>query len=121
MLSAINQSKVLLVRSTDAPNDTTKWYKVEDYLGRVGFITSMSEHFCASCNRLRVTADGKLKACLFGSAEVDLKPALREHRTEDVERCITEAIQGKHFALGGHRDMYHLASSENRPMILIGG
>ena len=62
-----------------ASSDTTKWYRAEGHRGRVGFITSMSEHFCGSCNRLRVTADGKLKACLFGAHEVDLKPALRDH------------------------------------------
>lgn len=47
------------------PHDTTKWYRVPNWKGRVGFITSMSSHFCGSCNRLRITADGKLKLCLF--------------------------------------------------------
>ena len=45
--------------------------------GRVGFVTSMSEHFCGSCNRVRVTADGNLKVCLFGNAEVSLRDTLR--------------------------------------------
>jgi len=43
----------------------------------VGFITSMSQHFCGSCNRLRVTADGKLKVCLFGAEDLSLRDALR--------------------------------------------
>lgn len=45
--------------------------------GRVGFITSMSQHFCGSCNRLRITADGKLKVCLFGAEDLSLRDALR--------------------------------------------
>lgn len=46
-------------------NDTTKWYRVADrsYQGKIGFITSMSEHFCSTCNRIRLTADGNLKVC----------------------------------------------------------
>ena len=48
-------------------NDTTKWFRVQEpsYHGRIGFITSMSEHFCSTCNRVRVTADGQLKVKLI--------------------------------------------------------
>lgn len=49
----------------NAPNDTSKAYKVNGYVGQVGFITSMTEHFCGSCNRLRITADGNLKVSIF--------------------------------------------------------
>lgn len=45
----------------NAPNDTSKAFKVDGHAGQVGFITSMTEHFCGSCNRLRITADGNLK------------------------------------------------------------
>ena len=48
-------------------------YRVPGFKGQVGFITSMSEHFCGSCNRLRITADGNLKVCLFGNAEISLR------------------------------------------------
>ena len=48
------------------------------FAGRVGFITSMSQNFCGSCNRLRLTADGHLKVCLFGASEIDLKQTLRK-------------------------------------------
>jgi cyclic pyranopterin phosphate synthase len=53
--------------------DTTKWYHVPGYAGRVGFITSMSSHFCGGCNRLRITADGKLKVCLFGEEGLSIR------------------------------------------------
>lgn len=67
----------------NAPNDTSKAYKVPGYAGQVGFITSMTEHFCGSCNRLRITADGNLKVCLFGNKEVSLRDAIRHGCSED--------------------------------------
>ncbi|XP_069697828.1 molybdenum cofactor biosynthesis protein 1 [Periplaneta americana] len=68
---------------SNGPNDTSKAYKVPNFKGQVGFITSMSEHFCGSCNRLRITADGNLKVCLFGNAEVSLRDAMRSGCSED--------------------------------------
>jgi molybdenum cofactor biosynthesis enzyme MoaA len=50
-----------LARVADAPNNTSKTYAVEGWKGKVGFISSMSNHFCSSCNRLRLMADGSLK------------------------------------------------------------
>ncbi|KAF5295113.1 hypothetical protein FQA39_LY13264 [Lamprigera yunnana] len=67
----------------NAPNDTSKAWKIPGFTGQVGFITSMSEHFCGSCNRLRITADGNLKVCLFGNTEVSLRDALRSGCSED--------------------------------------
>ena len=54
---------------------------------RVGFITSMSEHFCGTCNRLRITSDGNLKVCLFGDESLSLRDALRG--TYDRFRSLT--------------------------------
>ncbi|XP_026472835.1 molybdenum cofactor biosynthesis protein 1-like isoform X2 [Ctenocephalides felis] len=67
----------------NSPNDTSKAYAVPGFRGQVGFITSMSEHFCGTCNRLRVTADGNLKVCLFGNAEVSLRDAIRAGTKHD--------------------------------------
>ncbi|XP_043278924.1 molybdenum cofactor biosynthesis protein 1 isoform X2 [Venturia canescens] len=79
------------------PNDTAKPYSVPGFLGRVGFITSMSQHFCNSCNRLRITADGNLKVCLFeGKGEVSLRDALRNGASTDaLEEMIGRAVQRK--------------------------
>jgi len=115
-----------LQRVQDGPNDTTKWWKLpqdNNALGRIGFITSMSDHFCGTCNRLRLTADGKLKACLFGSSEVSLRDALRSgYSTESIEKLIHYAVQRKTFALGGHGSAQGIAkANDNRPMTLIGG
>lgn len=67
------------------------------YVGQVGFITSMSEHFCYSCNRLRITADGNLKVCLFeGKSEVSLRDAMRQGATdESLEEIIGCAVTKK--------------------------
>ncbi|CAS00254.1 Protein CBG27447 [Caenorhabditis briggsae] len=54
-----------VIRLSDSPNDTTKAYKIEGFQGQFGFISSMSDHFCNTCNRLRITADGNLKLALF--------------------------------------------------------
>lgn len=63
MLKIIKQRYNLEKLIQDDPNDTTKWYRVKDssYKGKIGFITSMSEHFCSTCNRVRLTANGQLK------------------------------------------------------------
>ncbi|CAG9772924.1 unnamed protein product [Ceutorhynchus assimilis] len=78
------------------PNDTSKAWKVPGYKGQIGFITSMSEHFCGSCNRLRLTADGNLKVCLFGNTEVSLRDALRAQCSEDdLTALIGAAVKRK--------------------------
>jgi GTP 3',8-cyclase len=59
-------------------NDTSKTYKVPGFVGKVGFITSMTNDFCGTCNRLRITSDGNLKVCLHGNAEVSLRDLLRQ-------------------------------------------
>ncbi|XP_004525397.1 molybdenum cofactor biosynthesis protein 1 [Ceratitis capitata] len=67
----------------NGPNDTSKAYGVPGYKGQVGFITSMTEHFCGTCNRLRLTADGNIKVCLFGNKEFSLRDAIRSECSED--------------------------------------
>ena len=57
-------------RLQDHPTDTAKNFKIDGHQGTVSFITSMTEHFCAGCNRLRLLADGSIKVCLFGPSEV---------------------------------------------------
>jgi len=106
------------------PHDTTKWFRT-DSGGRIGFITSMSSHFCAGCNRLRLTADGQIKVCLFdGTTEISLRDALRQGMSEaDLSKLVHYAIQKKKFSLGGHSDPQDISedSANNRPMTLIGG
>lgn len=61
-----------LARLGDHPTETAKNFRIDGHQGTVSFITSMTEHFCAGCNRLRLLADGNFKVCLFGPSEVNL-------------------------------------------------
>lgn len=79
----------------------------------------MTDHFCGTCNRLRITADGSIKVCLFGNTEVSLRDLMREGKSdEDLVNVIGAAVKKKKKQ---HAGMFELASRKNRPMILIGG
>ncbi len=112
-----------LQRLVHGENDTTKCLQAAGHQGRLGFITSMTEHFCGTCNRVRITADGQLKVCLFGSAEVSLRDAMREGASDtDLALIVRAALQKKKFALGGHGNAEGIKkANNNRPMTLIGG
>eukprot|EP00731_Ephydatia_muelleri_P009020 Em0004g1358a len=119
MLALIKSRWPNVQRVAEQPNDTSKMYVVPGFAGRVGFITSMSEHFCGTCNRLRLTADGNLKVCLFGNAEVSLRDALRQGmKEEELVEIIGAAVKRKKKQ---HAGMMNLTAMKNRPMILIGG
>mmetsp|Transcript_16535 Transcript_16535/g.23116 ORF Transcript_16535/g.23116 Transcript_16535/m.23116 type:complete len:384 (-) Transcript_16535:285-1436(-) len=107
------------VRHEDAPNAVSKLWQVDGWKGRVGFITSMTEHFCGACNRVRITADGNLKACLFGNEEVSLRDAIREGAADsDLKMIIHETLQRKKAR---HAGMFDIAKDTMRPMTTIGG
>ncbi|KAF1746864.1 hypothetical protein GCK72_023322 [Caenorhabditis remanei] len=107
-----------VIRLSDSPNDTTKAYKIEGYQGQFGFITSMTDHFCNTCNRLRITADGNLKVCLHGNSEVSLRDKIRGGDTdEQLSEIIQKAVNNKKAR---HAGMDALKNLPNRPMILIG-
>jgi cyclic pyranopterin phosphate synthase len=101
------------------PHAISKTYRVPGFTGSVGFISSMSDDFCAGCNRLRITADGNLKVCLFGKSEVSLRELMRQGDSDDaIEHVIRAAVLRKKAS---HAGMEAIASSPGRPMILIGG
>jgi cyclic pyranopterin phosphate synthase len=110
------------VAGADAGATAEDW-AVAGAPGRVGFVSSMSDAFCGTCSRLRLTADGALKTCLFGADEVSLRDALRAGvAPADLLRVVRAAVLRKPFALGGHAGPDAIrAAAANRPMILIGG
>ncbi len=112
-----------LERVADGPTETAKTYRVAGHAGRIGFITSMTTPFCDGCNRLRLTADGALKVCLFGRAEVSLRDPMRAGASDDDLRAtIRAAVLRKAAAHDGMSEIADAARrDENRPMILIGG
>ena len=71
-------------------------YKFKDGLGEIGFISPISDHFCGSCNRLRLTSDGKLRTCLFSDEEIDIKGALRSGCSDkELEDILFNAVRKK--------------------------
>lgn len=112
-----------ILRIKDAPNDTSKNYKIDGYKGSFAIISSVTNPFCDSCNRLRITANGRIKNCLFSSSEADLLTPLREGK--DIEPIIQKAVQAKFKVRGGMDTLEKLQEpklhSQNRSMITIGG
>lgn len=73
-----------------------RYFKLTGGRGTIGFITPMSHKFCSECNRLRMTADGKLRGCLYDKREIDLKAALQNKSGDDeLKRLFIEAILHK--------------------------
>lgn len=108
---------------SDAPTSTTKSYRVKDFKGTFAYITTVSQPFCQGCNRIRLTADGKLRNCLFSRGEFDLKTPLREGK--DVKNLIQSAILAKYKERGGLPEEWFdesfIKEISDRSMTAIGG
>ncbi|KAH0518615.1 Molybdenum cofactor biosynthesis protein 1 [Microtus ochrogaster] len=118
MLDTIRQQWPGLEKLPEEDSSTAKAFKIPGFQGQISFITSMSEHFCGTCNRLRITADGNLKVCLFGNSEVSLRDHLRGGASEEELLRIIGAAVGRKKRQ--HAGMFNIAQMKNRPMILIG-
>lgn len=110
---------------TDDPHSTAKAYRVPGWPGTFAVISTVTEPFCGTCDRLRLTAEGKMRNCLFAREETDLLAALR--RGEDIAPLIEANVLAKHAMLGGlppfkpesQEEVLHDLSE--RPMVSIGG
>jgi len=122
ILSTISSEYSFLPLQNDK-NDTAKHFMIPGHEGSFAVISTMSSPFCSGCNRMRLTADGKMKNCLFSNSETDLLTALRNG--EDVVKLIHENIMTKAKELGGQFiadvDKVDANNIENRSMITIGG
>jgi cyclic pyranopterin phosphate synthase len=99
-------------------NGPAKYYRLPDATGTIGFITPITEHFCFQCNRLRLTADGKLRPCLLSEEEIDLREPLRSGASADelknlIKEAITRKPLGHNLAEGNKR--------KGRPFSQVGG
>ena len=110
-------------RLSDGAHDTDKKYRVPGSPGTFAVISTMSAPFCSTCNRMRLTADGKMKNCLFSREETDLLTTFRQGG--DIRPLILKSIAEKAKELGGQftSDYAHIDANklENRSMITIGG
>jgi cyclic pyranopterin phosphate synthase len=121
-----------LVPAKTRKSGPARYFRFDGAAGVVGFISPISNHFCKECNRLRLTADGKLRPCLFSETEIDLKPALRNNGPDaEIKRLIELSISVKPE---GHsikmENSFRAADSfvsnafrntDRRPMSKIGG
>ena len=90
-----------------------------DGIGRIGFIASISQPFCMSCNRIRITADGKLRNCLFSLDETDIRSLLRGQGTDaEIAVAIRASVSAKKE---GHEINTARFIQPDRPMYSIGG
>lgn len=102
----------------DYPEEPARYWRIKGARGRIGFITTLSEPFCATCNRIRLTADGKLRPCLNCEDEVDLKSVLRNGGNDDDLIAVFREAARRKWA--GHQLRQH-ATAVNRVMSQIGG
>ncbi|MCH7536092.1 MAG: radical SAM protein, partial [Bacteroidetes bacterium] len=107
----------------DGPNSTSKAYQVDGFKGTFAVISSVTNPFCSTCNRIRLTADGKIKNCLFGTEELDL---LTSHRNQqDIQSIILQSIENKKKQCGGLPEFQNeeeiIKNISKRSMIRIGG
>lgn len=120
---AVIEKEYTILPVKAAPHDTAKSFMVPGHDGSFAVISTMTSPFCSSCNRMRLTADGKLKNCLFSKGETDLLTALRAG--EEVLPLIKSSIWAKEKELGGqlhtHFENIDAELLMNRSMITIGG
>jgi cyclic pyranopterin phosphate synthase len=120
ILERLRRVAPLEASSAGDSNGPALHYRFQGALGKIGIISPVSDHFCPSCNRLRVTSDGKLRTCLFSSEETDLRGPLRQGASdEEIAATMLGAIDKK-------PEKHQLSSSVfrkciSRPMFSIGG
>jgi cyclic pyranopterin phosphate synthase len=99
-------------------NGPAKYYRLPGATGTIGFITPVTEHFCYRCNRLRLTADGKLRPCLLSEEEINVREALRRGASVDeikslIEKTVACKPAGHNLAAG--------KTHNGRPFSQVGG
>ncbi len=118
-----NFAELDVQRLEDEKNFTAREYKIKGYLGTFGIISSITNPFCDGCNRIRLTANGKIKNCLFSNSETDLLTSFRNG--ENLEELISFAIKNKKKVRAGMDTIEAvnnpLLNQDNRSMIAIGG
>jgi molybdenum cofactor biosynthesis protein A len=100
---------------------TSKNHKIKGAKGELGVISTVSNPFCNECNRIRLTADGKLKNCLFNNGEVDVLSALRQEKS--IANIVSEVLSKKHLQQGSEEKLSvdNKNIQDNRNMYSIGG
>ena len=125
MLNKVNRfyKKENVITIAQQPNDTAVNFRIDGYRGSFGIISTLTNPFCKTCNRIRLTADGKIKNCLFSNDEADLLKSLRNG--EDIVPLMLSSIHDKKKERAGITSFNNIESEEiflkNRSMTTIGG
>jgi cyclic pyranopterin phosphate synthase len=101
-------------KDSPSPWGPARYYQLPGAKGTLGFIAPLSHHFCGECNRLRLTADGKIRPCLFSDTEYDVLEALRDGSDDEIREVIEKALRDK-------PDEHHGRVGTERTMSQIGG
>lgn len=112
-------AKYPLKKLKDPVHSTSHNYQVDGFKGKFGIISTVTNPFCSGCNRLRITANGQMKNCLFARSETDLLTPLRAGK--DVTDLILTSIKTKKFSRDGMDTFTSDQYEQNRAMISIGG
>jgi len=113
------EAKHEMVPMPGEPTDVAKEFRIEGFTGTVGFVTSVTESFCGGCNRIRLTADGKFKTCLFLPARSSLRDMMRNGEADEALAATIRADLQTKWA--GHPPMTQWSQLDNRSMVEIGG
>jgi GTP 3',8-cyclase len=120
ILQRLSEVAPLVPVQSDNSNGPARHFKFPGAPGKIGIISPISHHFCPTCNRLRVTADGKLRTCLFSQEETDLRELLRGGASDaELVSAIRTAIDQKPEKHHLEREVFRKCIS--RPMSAIGG
>jgi cyclic pyranopterin phosphate synthase len=118
-IRAIVEERWPLVEVPAGPSSTSRRFRFADGAGEIGFVNPVTEPFCSSCDRIRLTADGRLRTCLFSRREWDLRGPLRDGATDsELRELIREAV--------AHKELKHRVNEPgfvraSRSMSQIGG
>ena len=116
-LREVEPLEPVVAKDTNGPARHFRW---PDAPGMIGIISPVSHHFCPSCNRIRLTADGKLRNCLFSDQEMDIKSPLRQGATDsELSQFLRDSILNKPEKHSLQPDVFR--KCQNRPMVAIGG
>lgn len=119
ILSSVKNRFGKVKKLIDPAHSTSSNYRVAGFKGCFGIISTITNPFCADCNRIRLTADGKMKNCLFATKETDLLSAYREGK--GIKPIILKSILNKKYSRDGMVKMESGHYEQNRSMISIGG
>ncbi|MFP5212748.1 MAG: GTP 3',8-cyclase MoaA [Acidobacteriota bacterium] len=120
IIERLGRTAPLLPSESRNGNGPARYFRYEGAPGKIGIISPVSRHFCPACNRLRLTADGKLRSCLFSVEETDLRTLLRQGASdEEIAGAIRETVARKPQKHSLDDSLFRKCI--NRPMVAIGG